>query len=608
MNETQKSDLERPSRQIQRRALIALASLVTLVAIFYLEEDWRGKRAWENCKSEVEARGVVLDWNKIIPTPVPDDQNFYTASTNITIAFKKAGTDAEKKLFAERSWLQITYRKNSFPVFDNTKTDPLLVAVINISPTAANPTADPNDPVVNFNDANAPAKVGAVIQKTIGQSAHGATGFEFSELPLSDIKPARILLQADTPPSIANLENFLPQNFDTHLGHLRIEATGDKNAFRVLLAGVRVTTAEDYLKWSDQFDPAFDEVREALKRPYALLPGDYSQPAGIPIPNFITLRTVAQTLAQRAQCDYLLDRPDQALREMTLMHDVCRTLRRIPAGRPITLVESMINVAIAGLYVNTVADGLRLNAWKEPQLAALQQQLKKDDLLSLVVDSIYGENASSCYSTINLRSPELQKLLWTDKTTLWRKLKDPMYLYPNFAPRGWLYQNAVDHVQRMQYVAQCYDLSNQLILVKNITTLPKAESLSRWAPYSYLMAYFGPNMSRATQTTAYNQTMVNEAQVACALERYHLAHGEYPETLDALVPQFIEVLPHDIIGGQPLIYRRTSGPSSQNSRTANGKFLLYSVGWNETDDDGVPGALELGKPMKGDWVWMGNTQ
>ena len=43
--------------------------------------------------------------------------------------------------------------------------------------------------------------------------------------------------------------------------------------------------------------------------------------------------------------------------------------------------------------------------------------------------------------------------------------------------------------------------------------------------------------------------MVNEAQIACALERYRLAHGEYPETLDALVPQFIEKVPHDIIGG-----------------------------------------------------------
>ena len=89
---------------------------------------------------------------------------------------------------------------------------------------------------------------------------------------------------------------------------------------------------------------------------------------------------------------------------------------------------------------------------------------------------------------------------------------------------------------------------------------------------------------------------MNEAQVACGLERYHLAHGEYPESLDALAPQFIEKLPHDIIGGQPLHYRRMD----------NGKFLLCSVGWNETDDSGQVVLKEDGSVdrEKGDWVWQ----
>ena len=63
------------------------------------------------------------------------------------------------------------------------------------------------------------------------------------------------------------------------------------------------------------------------------------------------------------------------------------------------------------------------------------------------------------------------------------------------------------------------------------------------------------------------------------------------------MPQFIEKLPHDIIGGQPLHYRRTD----------DGKFLLYSIGWNETDDGGQPspsgenGWIDF---TKGDWVWQ----
>ena len=76
-----------------------------------------------------------------------------------------------------------------------------------------------------------------------------------------------------------------------------------------------------------------------------------------------------------------------------------------------------------------------------------------------------------------------------------------------------------------------------------------------------------------------------------------MARGQYPESLAELVPQFIEQLPADSINGGPMKYRRTN----------DGKFLLYSVGWNESDDGGIP-AMTRDAPARadfkrGDWVW-----
>ena len=52
-----------------RRTLLGAAILATLVVIFYTEEDWRGKRAWENCKADLEAKGVTFN-SDVIHSPV----------------------------------------------------------------------------------------------------------------------------------------------------------------------------------------------------------------------------------------------------------------------------------------------------------------------------------------------------------------------------------------------------------------------------------------------------------------------------------------------------------------------------------------------------------
>jgi type II secretory pathway pseudopilin PulG len=159
----------------------------------------------------------------------------------------------------------------------------------------------------------------------------------------------------------------------------------------------------------------------------------------------------------------------------------------------------------------------------------------------------------------------------------------------------------------MQPVVEAYDLKNNLVLPgKTEEANVRIGSLKpSWSsPYNFLASWALPNYTRATQTLARNQIMVNQAFVVCALERYRLAQGAYPETLDALVPRFADKLPHDIIGGQPLKYRRMEDPPSQSSGAASGKFLLYSVGWNEKDDGGQV-VLNDGRPglEQGDWVW-----
>jgi hypothetical protein len=101
---------------------------------------------------------------------------------------------------------------------------------------------------------------------------------------------------------------------------------------------------------------------------------------------------------------------------------------------------------------------------------------------------------------------------------------------------------------------------------------------------------------------ALSQSGVQEVAVACALERYRLAHNRLPDTLNSLVPQFLASVPRDVIDGQLLRYRRTAAD----------QFVLYSIGWNERDDGGQI-AWKKDEPRKqdieaGDWVWFSQPQ
>jgi hypothetical protein len=175
-------------------------------------------------------------------------------------------------------------------------------------------------------------------------------------------------------------------------------------------------------------------------------------------------------------------------------------------------------------------------------------------------------------------------------------LKQFRFPWGNYMPSGWVYQNMVTIAKLDDKRFDCLDFGNGTILPNKVEDQGRAvkKVLRHSLPYTFLADIGALDITKAFQTLAYNQTLVNEAQIVCALERYHLAHGEYPETLDTLAPQFIEKIPHDIIGGQPLHYRRTD----------DGKFLLYSIGWNEKDEGGLDLSSKGGiNYTNGDWVW-----
>ncbi len=566
------------SRSNLSRCLFVFACLATLVAIFYAEENWRGTRAWEKSRRELEARGEVLDWAAYIPAPVQDDQNIFKAP-KMTEWFVRENFTID----GPRS----TNATGPF-VLPQLKVTDLVLAEMKMATLDDPIDSQATDVVLRLDDPAAKEQAAKLLRESLGPCAVGARNCVLVARPLEQIKPLHLVLQAETTPTAKELAAFFVGNPLTNsalnhpdVSYFRAEPVSS-SACRLVLKGP-VYGAADYLKWTEPQTSAFDLIRSALKRPCARMDGSYERPFGIPIPNFVQIRNVAQTLAERAQSCLLLDQPDAAWHELALVRDLCRLLLAEPNGKPITLVGAMINVAVTGLYAGIVQDGLRLHAWREPQLLALERQLKDTDLLGPVVEAFKEERAATCRTFEITPRRELVKLFNFDR------------LLPRLAvtcmPRGWFYQNMAVGTEFVKEWLDSVDLTNRLIQARRISESLRSASLEfgHPSPCSFLVQLALPNFAKALQTTALNQTLVNQALLACALERYRLAQGKYPDTIDALAPQFIDKPPHDLIGGQPLKYRRT----------ADNQFLLYSIGWNEKDDDGIPARSR----EQGDWVW-----
>jgi hypothetical protein len=335
--------------------------------------------------------------------------------------------------------------------------------------------------------------------------------------------------------------------------------------------------ATHYVAWSAQFQSEFDTINEALKRPYARIVADYSQPYSITLPNVASLRAVVETLTQSAKCHLILGQTDQAWQELTLLSNLRRLVES--QGNFITPEGDWMRRGIISHCLQVIAEGTTLHAWRDTQLLALEEELRESDCIAFHVEAL--KCGEMLLASSMVQGDLIGAALTSGGGNFGTRLKNHLlWLFIKLAPRGMRYEKATGTVERFRIFTAALTPADGII-----------------HPREASQAFF--NWKRAQQglpSLLRTQTLVNEGRIACALERYRSRYGNYPETLGVLVPECTGELPRDLVNGQSLHYRRTN----------DGSFLLYSVGWNETDDGGkiaMAGANQI-KATEGDWVWM----
>jgi len=501
-----------------KRSLFVLACVVTLVAIFYAEEDWRGWHAWNRFKQAWAAKGEHFDLASVVPPPAPDEQNFAMTP----IAFSSYG----HILTRDGKAIPVQQRDDHFVVRMR-----MLIAHDNNIPT-----------------------------NCAGDRVKGT----FTRLD--------------------NWQSYY-RNLAARTNEFPVPAQPQSPAADVLLALSR-------------YDSGIAELRAASQLPDSRFPIDYDNesPWAILLPHLAPLKTCAQVLQLRSVAELQNGQPDKALDDVKLALQLTDKIRTEPI-----LVSHLVRLAMVQLILQPVWEGLAEHKWSEAQLVALDAELAKLDFFAAYWLGMHGElGGQTGEMDLLRRHPEklrdLAGLTDLDGGKIGPALSGGFIVH--LIPTGWLYQNEYRCARMMMnYYLPLADVSRgtfspDLARRGDAALAAETKSVSPFNLYERLML---PTLGNVAKKFAYGQESVDLARVAIALERCRLAHGEFPESLDVLAPQFIDKLPHDVINGQPLHYRRTS----------DGQFVLYSVGWNETDDSGEVGRIKYGTPdiSEGDWVW-----
>ena len=511
-----------------KRFFFAVACLITLIALFYAEENWRGKHAWKNFKREQEAKGERLDFASIVPPPVPDEQNF--AMTPIWVEEISANIGVEKG----RIW----YGGKVAALGHTNFVRRLLMPV-------------------------------ELWDRSGLEFTNKMRGWQQAEK--TDLKAWQEYYRR-----LATVTNVFPVPAQSQ------------------------TPAEDVLLALSKYDSTIKELRKASQLPYARFPLTYdtADPASILLPHLASLKGCSRTLQLRALAELQAGQTERAFDDIKLTFRLIESAHTEP-----TVISQLVRNAMLQIIFQPIWEGLADHRWTEAQLAAFEAELGKLDFLADCQAGLHWERNFAVTMIDYLRGSrnEIKNIMdFSDKSATSDSSFQFQLWLAHYAPGGWLERNKIACCRMsLELLTPIVNLETRTASPANAVQATNAGNGIKLSPYNWITRLMIPGLSRSSEKFARAQSSVDLARIACALERYRLAHGGFPESLDPLTPQFIEKIPHDVIGGQPLHYHRTD----------DGQFVLYSIGWNEKDDGGIV-ALTKGRETEyntdyenGDWVW-----
>lgn len=307
------------------------------------------------------------------------------------------------------------------------------------------------------------------------------------------------------------------------------------------------------------------------------------------LPGVQVSRELARALTSRAMLNLGEGRTDEAWQDLLTTHRLGRQIGRGP-----TLIEQLVGIAIEAIAIEGEQTWLAVAKPDARTIARIRKQLDALPAISKMADSIdTTERTLFIDCVVRLARNQLNmNELGVPDDALPDALRQVVAVSVDW---NGVLRSGNSSYDEMVAALRIASRSDRKAALDAFDDKLKEQREKATAPGTLALSIV-PGLTSAIVTDAMTATMTSlllpavraastaedqqhqrfaSLQVTLTLFDYRAKTGEFPETLDAVVPIFADDVPNDLFSGKPLKYRRT----------ADG-FELYSVGKNETDDGG----------------------
>lgn len=347
---------------------------------------------------------------------------------------------------------------------------------------------------------------------------------------------------------------------------------------RAILIGI-----EEAIDW-------FGELDAATSRPNAqVLPLtadrlDPSNPFLLSTPHLGTLRGMVRWLSYRAIAAVGCGEKSTVRTSLTSGFRLVQAETAEP-----TLIGQLVAMTMTATMMRPIWDSLHERLWTDAELQWLDSELSRLDTLSGYRQSLMTENAFGATAWDYLKGASMKDYRELMGLGVQGNGGPAAFVRLKLSPDGWFDQQKAIHVRMMNRLLDALSVGDFSKARETLESI-RGEKIHYKSPFTL----FGDlsMFSKSCLTAATIHTLVQEARIAVAMERYFLREQSYPQALEDLVPTCIDAIPPDPMGDT---WRYV--PNADHS-----DYHFYSIGWNLVDDGGAPAVPK--ERESADFVWF----